>query len=269
MEENKGYAATLGSCANDPYLCSLASQYTSFVGWVGVSHPSEPNYLAAVSGSTQGCTSDTCFTPYTAPELGGQLSAAGIPWAAFMESMPSACYTGQWAPTGTSGSNALYAEKHNPFVVFKDVLDNNCSSHVLPYPGSNGLVSALNGPSAPDFVWITPNQQDDMHSSTVTAGDNWLKANLAPVLSSPWFTNGNATVVVTMDEHEGDNAGCCSDAAGGQIPEVVISSAGAGEGNVSLTGSHYGTLRAIEQAYGLPLLGLAGNAANGDPFGSF
>jgi hypothetical protein len=29
VEENRGYAATLGSCSADPYLCSLAAGYAS------------------------------------------------------------------------------------------------------------------------------------------------------------------------------------------------------------------------------------------------
>jgi phosphatidylinositol-3-phosphatase len=256
MLENKGYKATLGSCSADPYFCSLASSYASATGWTGVSHPSEPNYLAATSGSTQGCSSDTCFTPYNVTSLGGQLTAAGIPWKAYMESMPSACFSGQWFP---SASNALYGEKHDPFVVFNDVLNNGCASHVVPYPGASGLVAQLDGSGAADFVWITPNQQDDMHSNTVQAGDAWLKANIAPVFSSSWFTGGNASVIITMDEDEGNNTG-----GGGPVPMVVISSNASGKGNVSLSGNHYGMLRSIEEAYGLNLLGAASNSTNGD-----
>jgi phosphatidylinositol-3-phosphatase len=252
--ENKGYAATLGSCSADPYLCGLGAQYASVVGWTGVSHPSEPNYLALTTGGTQGCTSDTCFNTLTVPSLGGQLSAAGIPWAAYMESMPSACFTGQWAPQGTSGTSALYGEKHDPFVVEGDVLNNGCASDVRSYPGVSSMVSALTGANAPAFVWITPNQQDDMHSNTVQAGDAWLRANIAPVLASSWFTGGEATVIITMDEGPSGNA----------IPMVVISSNSKGRGNVTLAGNHYGTLRSIEEAYGLPLLAGAQTAGNGD-----
>jgi phosphatidylinositol-3-phosphatase len=254
MLENKGYAATLGSCSADPYLCGLAAQYTSVIGWTGISHPSEPNYLAVTTGGMQGCTSDTCFKTLTVPSLGGQLSVAGVPWTAYMESMPSACFTGQWAPQGMSGTSALYGEKHDPFVVEGDVLSNGCASHVLPYPGVSSMVTSLTGVNAPAFVWITPNQQDDMHSNTVQAGDAWLKANIAPVLASSWFTGGDATVIVTMDEGPSGNA----------IPMVVISSNAKGQGNVNLAGNHYGTLRSIEEAYGLSLLAGAQNASYGD-----
>src|SRR5579859_3778576 len=74
MEENKGYAATLGTCSADPYLCGLASSYASVVGWTGVSHPSEPNYVAFESGGIQGCTTDTSCAAFSvkATDLGGQ-----------------------------------------------------------------------------------------------------------------------------------------------------------------------------------------------------
>jgi hypothetical protein len=260
MEENKGYAATLGSCASDPYLCGLASSYASATSWYGVAHPSVPDYLAIDSGSTQGVTSDcTSCGPFTATDLGGQLTAAGIPWTAYMESMPSDCYT------GVGGLPAsVYTKRHNPFVYFADVLDNGCAARVVQYPGASGLVATLDGAGAPDFVWITPNLRDDMHSGSVAAGDDWLQANLGPVLSAPWFTNGNATVIVTMDEDDDDDTGCCGDAAGGLIPMVVISNAASGRGSLALTGDHIGTLRTIEETYDLGYLGGAASPADGD-----
>ena len=257
MEENQGYDATLGNCSADPYICSLASTYASVSPWSGVSHPSLPNYLGVTSGATQGCSSDSCGS-YSADNLGNQLSVAGIPWIGYMESMPSACYTGS--------SYDEYAGKHNPFVHYTDILTGgSCASHVLPYLNANSLVSTLDGANAPDFVWITPNLINDMHDGTVQDGNAWLLANLAPVLTSPWFTDFNSTVLVTMDESTGDNSG----SGGGHIPTIVISSNAKGKGRVSITGNQYGTLRSIEGAYGLPLLGAAASAANGDLRGLF
>ncbi len=255
MEENKGYKATLGTCASDPYYCSLAAGYATATSWFAISHPSAPNYVAVTSGSTQGLSSD-CTPPGCGPfgvtSLGGQLTAAGIPWRAYMESMPSPCYS-----TGSSGA---YAEKHNPFLYYTDVRNAaNCATVDQPYPGAAGLVAALNGAGAPDFVWITPNLLNDMHDGTVQQGDAWLQANLAPVLASPWFTGGNATVIVTMDENDSQ-----STPGGGQIPTVVISSRARGVGAVSTAGNLYGTLRSIEETYRLGLLGNAASAASGD-----
>jgi phosphatidylinositol-3-phosphatase len=255
MEENKGYKATLGTCSADPYYCSLAATYASDTSWFGISHPSAPNYVSLASGATQGVSSDcsppSCG-PFNVPSLGGQLTAAGIPWRAYMESMP--------APCSSSGSTGLYAEKHNPFLYFNDVrAASNCATVDVPYPGAAGLVSALTGPGAPDFVWITPNLADDMHNGSITAGDAWLKANLAPVLASSWFVGADATVIVTMDENDAQ-----STPGGGQVPIVVISSTSHGVGTVTTPGNHFGTLRSIEEEFGLGLLGSAANSASGD-----
>jgi phosphatidylinositol-3-phosphatase len=252
MFENRGYQATLGSCGADPYLCSLAKNYASATSWYGVSHPSLPNYLAVTSGSTHGCTTDNCTGGYTS-DLGQQLNSAGIPWTAYMESMPTACYTRL-----TYGN---YEKWRNPFPWYSD---DACSTHDVPYPGSSGLLKALDGTSPPDFVWISPNYLHNMEGGSVSAADTWLRDNLAGVLSSSWFTAGNATVIVTMDEHSSSNAGCCGDAAGGHIPMVVISQRAHAIGKVATPGDLYGTLRSIEEAYGLPLLGAATRATNGD-----
>jgi acid phosphatase len=234
-----------------PYINRLARAYAYDVDWYGVSHPSLPNYLAVTSGGYWGCRSDACaLDSYTENNLGNQLDRADIPWGAYMESMPSDCYA-----RSTSGE---YAAKHDPFVYYRDI-HSACPDHVLPYPGSAGLLSALDGVDAPDFVWITPNLMDDMHSGTMAEGDAWLRANLAPVLTSGWFSDSASTVIFMMDENNR-----LPSPAGGLIPMIVISSKARGVGKVSSYGNDYGALRSIEETYGLPLLAGAGNPANGD-----
>jgi hypothetical protein len=50
---------------------------------------------------------------------------------------------------------------------------------------------------------------------------------------------------------------------------IVISSTAAGQGSISTAGNLYGTLRAIEETFGLSDLGAAASASSGDPIGSF
>ncbi len=267
MDENTSYGSALGSCgagAPDPYLCSLAATYASVAPWYGVEHPSQPNYIDIVSGADQGCHADYCAgaRAYSAPDLGGQLSAAGIPWVAWMESMPSACYPGELHGSDATG---LYALKHNPFVVFRDDMPPT-PCHIQPYPGAAGMVRALDGPGAPAFAWITPNLCDDGHDNcgagTLRQADTWLRANLAGVLTSSWFASGG-TIIVTFDEGTSPNGATLGE-QGGQVPMLVISARARGRGRVHLAGDHFGTLRTIEEAYGLPLLGAAAAARNGD-----
>ena len=247
MLENKGYAATLGTCSADPYLCSLAAKYASFTNSHGVTHPSEPNYVAFDSGAVNGCTTDSSCkaNSLSQTDLGGQLTAAGVPWVDWQKSMPSACYTG--------GSSGGYALKHNPFEMFKD---NQSVCKSRPYPGTSAAVTTLDGASAPDFVWISPNLTDDMHDGTVQQGDAWLKTNLAAILASPWFTGFNSTVIVTMDEGDAGSTN--------QIPTVVISRVSHGKGAVTTSINHYAVLEAIEAVFGLSLLGGARSYGNGE-----
>jgi hypothetical protein len=124
------------------------------------------------------------------------------------------------------------------------------------------MVTTLDSTSAPDFVWITPNLCDDGHDVCTSGGetpqiDAWLSATLPSVLSSSWFA-ANGTVIITMDN------GPLTTGVGGTIPLTVISANAQGHGNVATVGNHFGTLRTIQEAYGLPLLAAAADPANGD-----
>ena len=102
-----------------------------------------------------------------------------------------------------------------------------------------------------------------MHDGSVAQGDAWLTVNLPPVLSSSWFAD-DGTVIITFDENdEAPNGSCCGNAAGGLIPMIVISAKARGRGSIDMPGDDYSTLRAIEAAYGLPLLGNAASAMTG------
>src|SRR5450631_273669 len=220
VEENRGYAATLGSCFDDPYLCSLGAGYAPLSAWYGVGHPSAPNYLALDSGATQGVSSDCTpdgggCGPFRARDLGSELSGAAIPWIAYMESMPSPC--------DRVGSAGDYAEKHNPFMYFSADRGAACAAHIVPYPGAPAMLARLDSATPPDFVWITPNLAHDMHDGSVGQGDAWLRSNLPLVLASAWFGN-HGTVIITMDENDASPSGsCCGNAAGGHVPMIVLS----------------------------------------------
>ncbi|HEV2376094.1 MAG TPA: alkaline phosphatase family protein, partial [Streptosporangiaceae bacterium] len=58
--ENKNYSDIIGRPDEAPYINSLATGGALFSNSFAVTHPSQPNYLALFSGSTQGVTSDDC-----------------------------------------------------------------------------------------------------------------------------------------------------------------------------------------------------------------
>jgi len=252
VEENQGYAQIIGNDA-DPYINSLASKYASATKWYGMTDSSLGDYVALISGT---------IGSYSSPTLVDELAARGISWGAYMESMPSACYTG----TGVGD----YSKVHNPFVYFKSIKrEPSQCDRVVPFlvNDGSGFAKALNTNTAPDFMYVVPNICDDMHNSCtridnpIKQGDQWLKSNLPTVFNSQWYASGGI-VIITWDSATTSDTSGWNTGDGGHIPTIVISATS--HGAFTTGGNHYGTLRAIEEAYGGPLLGGSESAANGD-----
>jgi hypothetical protein len=88
MLENEQRSSIIGS-RHAPYLNRLAARGANLTHSYGLTHPSQPNYLALFSGSTQGVTSDACPQRFPKTEnLGHQLRAAGFSFAGYAESLP-------------------------------------------------------------------------------------------------------------------------------------------------------------------------------------
>lgn len=248
--ENHGYGAIIGN-PTAPYLNGLADRYGLATASFATTHPSLPNYLMLASGSTQGVTTDCTACTAGAPQLADQLQSAGISWHAYMESAPTACYTGGAYP---------YDRHHDPFVYAPHLVDdrNECAN-VVPF---NQLGPALLAGTAPCFIWITPNVEHDMHTGSVAEGDAWLSQQLPGVLRSSWYED-QGVVVITWDEGTTD-AGCCGNAAaGGHVATIVVSARTPHGGRSGTSVDGAGILRTVEALYGLPFLGAAADPVNG------
>ncbi|HEX6056954.1 MAG TPA: alkaline phosphatase family protein, partial [Intrasporangium sp.] len=113
--ENKAEQEVLGS-PDAPYLTSLSASGARFTEFRAVAHPSQPNYLALFSGSTQGVTDDSCPQLLGGrPNLAQRLMSAGCTFVGHSEDMPTAGFT------GCTDSTGRYARKHNPWVDFANV----------------------------------------------------------------------------------------------------------------------------------------------------
>lgn len=234
MEENHAFSEIIGS-SSAPYINSLAKQGALFTNSHGVTHPSEPNYLALFSGSTQGISDDSCPHTFAGPDLGGELIKAGLSFSGYSESMPSVGFTGCFAPT----SSQLYARKHNPWVNFTDVPSNDNQ----PFTNFPTDFTTL-----PTISIVVPNQQDDMHSGSIQQGDSWLKNHIDSYVQ--WAKTHNSLLIVTWDEDDGSSSN--------QIPTFFVGPmVKAGQYSESI--NHYNVLRTLEAIYGLPF---ANNSAN-------
>src|SRR5579859_3236970 len=117
MMENTGYASLIGN-ANAPWINLAAKTYGLATNYTGVTHPSQPNYIAATSGGTNTVTGDG-DTTINVPNIVDQLESHGKTWKAYMQSL-SLCAT----KFDHSCGNQLYERKHNPFVSYADVASN-------------------------------------------------------------------------------------------------------------------------------------------------
>jgi phosphatidylinositol-3-phosphatase len=257
MLENHSQSTVIGN-SNAPYITSLANTYGQATNYYGVTHPSQPNYVAAITGQLDTSRmNDNATNTYDWPNLVDQLQAHGMTWGAYMEALPSVGFTGaQWPEVTLADPHApaLYTNKHDPFVLMTDVLSSPARlADIKPY---TSLAADLNSAHAPDFVWISPDQCNDMHggvyvaiaghpetpcpySSTVDdTADAALKANadafvrgaVATITHSKAWT-GNSVIFILSDESDysgtatttdewSDVSGCCDSPGYGIAPAL-------------------------------------------------
>jgi phosphatidylinositol-3-phosphatase len=237
--ENKERESVLGNPAA-PTFNRLAAQYATMTRYYGVRHPSLPNYLALVSGSTHGITSDCTTCLVGGRSLASTLAAARRGWKTYAEGLPRPGFTGAFA--------GRYAKKHDPFLYFREVLARPAwRNRVVPF---TALRADLSRNALPDFALVVPDLCHSMHDCSVASGDAWLKALVPPLLRLP-----DTVVFVVFDE------GTTNEHGGGHVPALALGSAvRAGATFAGLT-SHCGLLRTIEDAWTLPRLGCSRGAA--------
>lgn len=237
--ENESYGGIIGN-PDAPYLNGLASRYGLATSFFATGHPSLPNYLALIGGSTFGVHSD-CTTCRVGKQknLVDQLEGAGISWKAYMSAMPSPCYTGP--------DTELYAKRHNPFLYFTDIVTNpdRCGK-VVPFEQMADDVAAG---TLPTFVWITPDLCQDMHDCPIASGDQFLSEQVPTIIDQ---LGSNGVLFITFDEGDRkDTSSCCDLAAGGHVVTLVVGPGVVPGTIVSTPIDHYSILQTIEDGFGL------------------
>ena len=197
MMENHRTDEIIGNTADAPFVNTLAGTYGVATNYYGVTHPSLPNYLAAVSGDFQGIWDDckagadvTCapeeFVPnsgdatsallltpaevasasatphwFSGKNLVDQIEESGRTWKAYMQSIPGVGSDVEFAPTVNGSLVKLYAQKHNPFMYFSDIRQKpERMKRMVP---STQLDSDLASGHLPNLIWLSPDQCHDMH----------------------------------------------------------------------------------------------------------
>jgi hypothetical protein len=231
--ENKHRSSVIGG-SHAPYLNNLASQGASMKRSYGITHPSQPNYLALFSGSTHGVRSNACPQNLgKADNLGHQLRKSGRSFIGYAESLPK---------TGFRGcGSGRYLRKHNPWVNFA-TLPARTNQPFTEFPRDYRKL--------PTVAFVSPNMCHDMHDCSIRTGDRWLKKHFSRY--ARWAPDNNSLLIVTFDENAGGSAH--------SIPTIIVG-ANVRPGVYTERLDHYGLLRTIEDVYGLPALGRAKSAS--------
>jgi phosphatidylinositol-3-phosphatase len=231
--ENKEASNVLGNPAA-PTLNSYARRYASLTRYYAVTHPSLPNYIALVSGSTRGITDNCTRCSVNAPNLADTVEAAGKTWKAYAEGLPSRGFLGGWS--------GRYAKKHNPFAYFRSIAGRaDRRARIVPL---RELAADLRAGRLPDFAFVVSDLCNSMHDCSVSVGDSWLRRTVTPLLSLQ-----NSVVFVLFDE------GSTNVRGGGHTAALALGTAVQRGARYRAVTGHYGVLRTIEDAWGLPRLG--------------
>jgi len=238
--ENHGYDKIIGSAAA-PYINALANDPFSalFTGSYGITHPSQPNYLALYSGNTQGVTDDLLPSgaPFITPNLGRQLLDSAKTFSTYSEDLPQVGFNGEIA--------GYYARRHNPAT--------NWTGN-----GTNQIPATINQPFTafpsgnfellPTVCFVQPNVYNDMHDGTdparITTGDSWIAGNLDGYIR--WAKTTNNLFILTFDEDSGTPLNKITTIFTGKMIQP---------GQYSIMINHYSVLHTIEMIYGLPVIG--------------
>jgi hypothetical protein len=237
IEENHSKVQILGSLLA-PYINSLADQGAAMTQSYAITHPSQPNYLALFSGSTQGVTDDATPHRFTSPNLGAAVIAKGLSFGAYSEDLP--------AVGSLASKQGKYASKHCPWINWQDAPSNGIpATRNMPLSSFPQDFSTL-----PTVSFVIPNLLNDMHDGTVERGDGWLREHLDGY--AQWAKTHQSLLIVTWDEddYKGTN----------QILTVIVGAqVKVGPDAEHIT--HYNVLRTIEDMYSLPHSGATEQAA--------
>ncbi len=249
MMENHSISEIVGN-PDALFLNGLTADNPVATNYFGITHPSLPNYMAAIGGDTffaSNCSiaAGGCTTPD--PSLADRIEASGRTWKAYMEDMPSPCFVGNDYPV--VGGPPAYVEKHNPFIHFDNIRNDpaRCDK-IVPYWQLTADLEAL-----PNFVWITPNMCNGMHDrcspdvTEVKAGDNWLSVEVPRIQNSASCAlPQTCLIIITFDE---GNSGL-------QPPEdnhifTIFVKSGPRSPDSNTLYDHYSFLSTIEDSWGL------------------
>ncbi|ORX59702.1 hypothetical protein DM01DRAFT_1381238 [Hesseltinella vesiculosa] len=243
--ENKYYSSVI----KNRHFASLPKKYSGklLTNYIATTHPSQPNYIALISGSTKGTNEDD-ESNIDRQSVVDLLEKKHISWKSYQENYPGGCNKNM--DIGT------YARKHNPFMSFTNISGNKkrCANIV----NAKQLDRDIAHNKVPQYVFYTPNLNHDAHDKSTAYAGHWFSRFLAKRIRNPAF-NKNTLFIVTFDEDDGGNDSknhVYTALLGPNLNKKLSSAKDAGHYN------HYSVLRTVEDNWDLGTLQTNDETAN-------
>jgi len=315
--ENESYDETFGADSEAPYLSKcLTKKGQLLTNYYAIGHFSLDNYIAMISGQspnpeTQGdCPTFTefsldkpgldangqavghgCVYPSDVSTIASQLEEKHLTWRGYMENMKRACQHPGVGDVDSCqrGKDCLqYATKHNPFVYFHSISDEDCKANDVALDQLKSDLDKVE--TTPSLSFIVPNLCNDGHDHDPKTGkcadgktdgglvaiDAFLKRTVPMIVNSKAYQQ-DGMLIVTFDESDtkeghADASACCGEPAGPNLQNSSPGLFGAGGGKIGTviispfvkpgvpnakSYNHYSLLRSLENLFGMSHLGYA------------
>ena len=203
-EENHSYEHLVGSIYM-PYLNSLLAKGGTATQFYANEHGSLENYLIVTSGQYLTHNNDTLAT-FNVDNIERHLLTNGKTFKSYAQTLPYAGYTGLYS--------GAYMKRHAPLPYYTDMAN---SSLLMHHVSTTEMAKDIANNTLPNFAFITPDGDHDMHNcpnglnACLQTADNWLKANLAPLLATaPFQPGGDCVLIIWADEADLSTDNRCS-----------------------------------------------------------
>ena len=186
-EENHSFEDVIGNSAM-PYYNQLANQYGLATQFYANQHSSLPALMWLVAGAPVEPNNATVSCHHTNDNIVRELLKQGYTWRSYQESMPYAGFQGLFGGTGS-----VYYRRHNPLIDFSDVCPGTGQdTNSVPISQMTADFNAADfvPDQAVNYAYVTPDADEDAHSGSLQAADQWLQANVPAILDRPEFMPG-------------------------------------------------------------------------------
>ena len=265
----------------EAHFADLKREGISLTKFYAQTHPSQPNYIAAIGGDYFGINHDDHVRiPENISTVVDLLDTKEITWGGYFEDLPGPGFMGQASEGSTGNGTWDYVRKHkyvrhmpmgglrvyerfqqtdmstsSPFVSYDNIANNG--TRLLSIGSFDDFKRDLAANQVPQFVFMSPNMMNDGHNTTLEYATSWAHHFIEPLLADGVFRE-RTLIMLTYDESESyeipNKIGTLL--LGNAVPSALKGS----EDDTYYT--HYSILSTLQNNWELPCLGRYDVGAN-------